>query len=116
MRETEGIRIERPAEGSAVVVFEGEHDVTNRDELADVLLPLVQENRLVVVDLSQAAFVDSSIVYLLLGVQEEASGQDHVLRLQMATAAIVHKVFEVTGALDVLECVSTRAEALTLAN
>jgi hypothetical protein len=30
MRETEGIRIERPAEGSAVVVFEGEHDVTNR--------------------------------------------------------------------------------------
>jgi anti-anti-sigma factor len=88
--------------------------MTNRDELAEVLLPLVHENRLVVVDLTQAVFVDSSIAHLLLGVQEQASAQDHVLRLQMGKAAIVHKVFEVTGALDVLECVSTRGGALTL--
>ena len=113
MRETEGIRIERPAEGSAVVVFEGEHDMTNRDEVADVLSLLVHENRLVVADLSRAVFVDSSIVHLLMRVQEQGSAQNHVFRLQMGTAAIVHKVFEVTGALDVLECASTREEALT---
>jgi anti-anti-sigma factor len=106
------IRLERPAAGTAVVVFEGEHDLTSRPELEELLTSLIGENGHVVADLSEAEFVDSTIINLLVQAKREASERDCAFRLQMGTQSIVRRVFEVTGVLDALDCASTRAEAL----
>jgi anti-anti-sigma regulatory factor len=65
-----------------------------------------------VVDFSTAEFVDSSILNILLRVDAEARDQGCTLRLQLATAAIVRRAFEVTGLLAKFEVVSTREAAL----
>jgi anti-anti-sigma factor len=114
MRETDDIRIERPTAGTAVVVFEGEHDLSGRAELEDLLASLVGKSRLVVADLSEAEFVDSTIINLLVQAKREAEVRGCVFRLQMGTHAIVRRVFEVTGVLDVLDCAPTREDALRI--
>jgi anti-anti-sigma regulatory factor len=42
------IEVEHPAAGRAVVVFQGEHDLTQAEALREVLRELVAENDLVV--------------------------------------------------------------------
>jgi len=111
MREIDDIRIERPREGTAVVVFTGEHDLSVRAEVEDIMESVIGESRLVVVDLSEAEFVDSTIISLLVQAKRDASEQGCRFRLQLGTAAIVRRIFEVTGVLDVLEVAQTREEA-----
>ena len=60
------IRVEQPEAGRVVVVFKGEHDVAQIEELGERLAALVAENKLVVADFSKAEFVDSSIIHLLV--------------------------------------------------
>jgi anti-anti-sigma factor len=112
MRETDDIRIEHPAAGAAVVVFSGEHDLSTRSDLEELIASLIRENRVVVADLSGAEFVDSTIINLLVQAKRDASEQDCMFRLQMGTQAIVRRIFEVTGVLDLLDCAPTREEAL----
>jgi anti-anti-sigma factor len=100
MRETNDIRIERPGERTAVVVFTGEHDLSARAEVEDLMASVIAENRLVVADLSEAQFVDSTIITLLVQAKRDASEQGCTFRLQLGTEAIVRRVFEVTGVLE----------------
>lgn len=112
MGETEGTRIERPADGAVVVVLEGEHDLSTRPALEDVLDSLLEENRLVVADVSRVEFVDSTIINLLVQARRRASERQCTFRLQMGTEALVRRALEVSGVLELLECAPTRQEAL----
>jgi anti-anti-sigma factor len=111
MRETDDIRIERPGEGTAVVVLTGEHDLSVRAEVEDILESVIGENRIVVADLSEAEFVDSTIISLLVQAKRDAAEQGCSFRLQLGTEAIVRRIFDVTGVLDLLEVAETREEA-----
>jgi anti-anti-sigma regulatory factor len=54
--------VEREA---VVVEFKGEHDLTTRNEVASLLRLLLEEHDLVVVDISEARFIDSSFLHNL---------------------------------------------------
>jgi anti-anti-sigma regulatory factor len=86
--------------------------ISPRDQARDLLSRLVDENRLVVADFSRADFVDSWILAVVHDIGRAARDGGVTFRLQLGTAPIVAKAFQVSGVLDELECVSTREEAL----
>jgi anti-sigma B factor antagonist len=106
------IRIERPAADTAVAVFLGEHDIASREELKSMLETLVDENDLVVVDFSEATFVDSTTMHLLIKAHASARMRGKTFRLQIGTADIVRRAFELTGLMTRLDCFTSREEAL----
>jgi anti-anti-sigma factor len=106
------IELEKPAGRVAVVSCTGEHDFAARDGARDLLSRLIRENGLVVTDFSRAEFVDSWILAVLRDTGRAARERGVTFRVQLGTAPIVAMIFEVSGVLDELECVSTREEAL----
>ena len=110
----EDVQVERPADGTAVVVFSGEHDLATKDEVRNLLHSLVRWENLIVADFSSASFVDSSMLGVLLDTNEQARELGKTFRLQLGTAAIVQRAFEICGVFAVIERVATREEALAL--
>lgn len=108
----EDVQVERPADGTAVVVFSGEHDLFTKGQVRELLDSLVRWDKLIVADFSSASFVDSSILGVLLDTNEQARKLGKTFRLQLGTAAIVHRAFEICGVFAVIERVTTREEAL----
>lgn len=106
------IEVLQPEAARAVVVFKGEHDLAQVEALGDRLSALVAANELVVADFSDADFVDSSIINLLLETKREAEARQSRFRVQMGTECVVYRVFDIAGVLSVLECAPTREEAL----
>jgi anti-sigma B factor antagonist len=106
------VSVERPEPGKAVVVFSGEHDLTQRDDVSRLLEDLVDENRLVVVDFADATFVDSTVMHILLDADMAARRRGGTLRIQLGTNAIVVRAFELIGLGARLDVVPSREEAL----
>ena len=106
------IEVIYPSPGVAVVVCSGEHDMTTREEVDRLFGLLVAENELVVIDVSEARFIDSSFVNNVLKADRLARQQAKVLRLQIGTTPIVRRVLEISGIVDKLDCVDSRDEAL----
>ena len=106
------IEVLYPSPGVAVVVCSGEHDMTTREETDRLFGLLVTENDLVVIDLSEARFIDSSFVNNLLKADRLARQQATLVRLQIGSALIVRRVLEISGLVAKLECVDSREAAL----
>jgi anti-anti-sigma regulatory factor len=66
----------------------------------------------VVADFSEAEFVDSAVIHLLVETKRQAEARQRRFRIQMGTEDIVYRVFEIAGVLSVLEYASSREEAL----
>jgi anti-anti-sigma factor len=112
MSRTDEIRVERPTADSAVVVLTGQHDLSNSPDLERLLDSLIAETKLVVADVSEAEFVDSTIPDTLVRMHRQAAEVGRTFRVQLGTEAIVRRVFELTGVLEVLDWAPTREEAL----
>ena len=108
----EDVVVTSPRENAAVVELTGEHDMATSRELADLFESLIRTNELVVVDLSEAQFVDSSVLSNLLSAYKIADDRGKVFRLQLGTRPIVKQALEISGILRTIPCVSTRVEAL----
>ena len=106
------IEVLYPSPGAAVVECTGEHDMTTREETDRLFGLLVAENDLVVIDVSDARFIDSSFVNNLLKADRLARQQAKLLRLQVGAAPIVRRVLEISGVVEKLDCVESREEAL----
>jgi anti-sigma B factor antagonist len=108
------VRLEHPSPGTAVVVLTGEHDVSTSPRLDSLLASLLAVHDLVVVDLSEVEFLDSSAINALLDAKRAASEQRHpcAFRVQVGTEAIVHRILEITGVLELLDSAPTRELAL----
>lgn len=108
----EDVQVEYPTPGTAVAVFTGEHDLATEDAVQDLLVSLLDENELVIADFSDAHFVDASILGVVLDANELAERRGHTFRLQLGTAPIVRRAFEVCRIFDVVDHVHTREEAI----
>ena len=89
-----------------------QHDLSTSESVEALLGSLIEENELVVVDFSEAEFVDSSTLHALIKSHSAANQRGSTFRLQLGTAPIVHRAFELSGVLKLLGCSPTREEAL----
>ena len=110
--ELQDVVVSQPRRDAAVVELKGEHDLATRRELLALLHGLVLTNDLVVVDLSPAQFVDSTVLATLLQVTALAGREETTFRLQVGTTAIVRRALEVSRILASVEHASSREEAL----
>jgi anti-anti-sigma factor len=108
----EDVVVSWPRPGAAVVECRGEHDLTIGDQLDALLTELVTDNDLVVIDVSEAQFIDSTFLHLLLKSDRLARQRGSTVRLQHSTGPIVAGVLEISGVIDRLDSVTTREEAL----
>jgi anti-sigma B factor antagonist len=114
---TEGqIDVEHLSVTTAALVLRGEHDVYTVPDVRERLGELHRLELYVIIDLSQTAFLDSSVLGALLGATETARAQarDVVIVLGDPPTQAVARIFEVTGLGDVLTARSTRDEAHAL--
>ncbi len=106
------IQVEQPTPDAAVVVFTGEHDLATADRIQDLLELLVEQHAVVVADFSEAEFVDSSVLRTLSRAHVAAESCGSSFRLQLGTAPVVERAFELSGILSHLSHWESRAEAL----
>ena len=112
MGELQNIRVERPTADAAVIEFTGEHDLFEADRIQSLFESLVEENAVVVADFSEAQFVDSSVLRTLFRAHLAAESRGSSFRLQLGTAPVVERAFELSGILSHLSCWASRDEAL----
>ncbi len=108
----EDVQVEQLDSRTAVVTFVGEHDLMTAPAVEELLGSLIERNDLVVSDLSKALFVDSSLLHALVQADRKAKSQGHAFRLQLGTAPIVRRAFEISGLFGLLDISPTREEAL----
>ena len=107
-----GYRIVHAAPGKVVVEIVGEHDLASHNTIHDLFLRLVEAKDLLVVDVSEATFIDSSFLRALVSANKHAEEVGSRLRLQVGTAPIVKKVLEISHLVEYLDCAHDREEAL----
>ena len=96
----------------AVAEFRGEYDLASRDAVDDLLTKLVFSNTAVVVDLSEAEFIDSSFVHCLVKADRLARERGARLTLQLGEALSVSAALEHTGVLGLVSHARNREEAM----
>ena len=96
----EDVQVTFPRPGVCVVCLCGEHDAATRVLMGELFDDLFLTNDLVVVDVTEAQFIDSSILSTFFAAEKLAREQGKDFRIQLGTEAIVKRVFEVSGALD----------------
>jgi anti-anti-sigma factor len=95
-----------------VVECTGEHDIGSAADLDLELALLAGENDVVVVDLTEVEFIDSSFIHCLAKAQRRSRDLYTEFRLQLGSAPIVEKALKLSGMLELLGVAATREEAL----
>jgi anti-sigma B factor antagonist len=111
---TEGqIEVEHLSATTAAVVLRGEHDIYTVPALRERLGELHAKELDVIIDLSQTAFLDSSVLGAMLGATEAARAQGKGVAVVLGDppTETVARIFEVTGLAEVLSTRATREEA-----
>ncbi len=102
--------------GVAVITFSGEHDLNTAPVLRKRLARALEQGDRVVVDLSGAAFVDSSILGAVLDARREAGERGVGFAIAISNGARpVERVLDVTGLRSALPVHSSREDAVTAA-
>lgn len=102
-RLAEVVEILHPNPGTAVIALSGDHDLTTRDAIHELLAALVAENELVVVDVSQVEFIDASFLHNLVDADRESRARGNHFRLRIGASSMVEKVLRISGVLDSLD-------------
>jgi anti-sigma B factor antagonist len=107
-------RLQVAAETDAIVVIslEGEWDMANAAQLSEQTEQALAGDKHLILDLSRATFIDSSTIHALVKTHATASERRQRLVLQLATAANVERILEVSGIDQLIPRVSSRAEAI----
>jgi anti-sigma B factor antagonist len=100
-----------------VVVVEGEHDIYTAPALRERLDEAIERGGGIVVDLSGATFVDSSVLGALLDVRRRAieAGQGFVVCVGGSIEPGVQRILDITGLVPVLPVVNGREAAIEAA-
>jgi anti-anti-sigma factor len=108
----EGITVTPSGDGAVVVSFAAEHDLATSNGLSALLDALVREHELVVADFSDALFVDSSTLRVLVGAHRLARERETRFTLLLGDGCAVRRTFEISGLLREITWAATREEAL----
>ena len=90
-------------DGTAVVRFIGEHDLTESEAIQMLLQRLVAENELVTVDLWEVTFIDSAFLRCLVIAHKDAKASGSRFRVQLRAESAAERALSVSGLLETLE-------------
>ncbi len=112
--ETNPIALDESEEGVVVVLVEGEHDIYTAPTLRERLEEALGRGGGVVVDLTGATFMDSSILGALLDARRRAqeAGTGFVVYVDADVEPGVQRILDITGLVPVLPVVNGRDDAL----
>ena len=108
------IRVDSATDGIIAVCLEGDFDLANAPVLSDHIDSALESGNDLILDLSQATFIDSSVINILFRSAKAVAGRDQTVVLQLGTAPIVERVLELVRIEDVLPRAHNRAEALEM--
>jgi anti-sigma B factor antagonist len=108
------IVLDDAAEDVVVVVVEGEHDIYTAPTLRERLGEALGRGGGVVVDLTAATFVDSTVLGALLDARRRAldAAQGFVVCVGEAVEPGVQRILDITGLVPVLPVVRGRPQAI----
>lgn len=109
------LRVSQPRPGTAIVEVLGEHDLSTRETTAGLLARLVSQHELLIVDITETQFIDSSFLRNLKNAQHAAQELGRTVLLQVGTEPIVKRMLEISNFLTHFDYVSSREEALAWA-
>jgi anti-sigma B factor antagonist len=111
------IVLDESADDVVVVVVEGEHDIYTAPTLRERLDEALERRGGVVVDLTGATFVDSSVLGALLDARRRAldADQGYVVCVGEQVEPGVQRILDITGLVPVLPVVGDRAQAIEAA-
>ena len=109
------IEVDRSKPGVAIVALIGEHELYSVSELDGSLEGGLAEGRAIVVDLSRADFIDSSVLAALLRAHEAAlqRGVRLALVVDDNTGWAVRQILETTGLSEHFAIASNRDDAIS---
>jgi anti-sigma B factor antagonist len=98
----------------AVVVLQGEHDISTADRLRRAIESARDGSTPVVVDLTEATFIDSAVLGVLIAEHERAASNGSAVGYVVGAGAghSVHRIIDLAGVTAVLPISSDRATAL----
>ena len=108
------IRVVPETDEIVAVCLEGEFDLAEVRRLRDEIDRALDGGKDVILDLSEATFIDSSIIGALVHGSREARASKQSMVLQLGTAAIVERVLELFAIEQVLPRAHDRPEAVQI--
>jgi anti-anti-sigma factor len=110
------IRVVPETDEIVAVCLEGEFDLANAPALGDEVDRSLKSGANLILDLSEATFIDASVINVLLqaGRTVAASGGKQSMVLQLGTAPIVERVLEIVKIEQVLTRAHDRHEAVRI--
>jgi anti-sigma B factor antagonist len=106
------INVERH-NGVWLLTVRGEHDLATADELRKALARSFSGGSTVIVDLSPATFIDSTVLNALLHADKVAtSHNEHSLALVAPSSEFPRRLLDLVGISEKVPTYETRAEAL----
>ena len=108
------VRLTREGDGIVAICLEGEFDLTNARRLDDKVDRALDSGRDLILDLSEATFIDSSVIHVLVRAGKAGDLRKQAVVLQLGTAAIVERVLEIAAIEKVLTRAHDRQEAVRI--
>ena len=100
---------------ATVVALEGEHDVFTASEVRGRFSGVLDAGGPLVIDMTNASFVDSSILGAVIGALQRAREEDAAVAVVLpAEGSTTHRIFEITGLLPLVPRAGTVDEAVEL--
>lgn len=106
------IRLVDETEHVVAVCLEGDLDRTNVAALDAAIERALQPGNDLIVDMSEATFIDSSVLQSVVRAAQSAGRRQQAIVLQLGTAALVERILEIVQIEEVLPRVHDRQEAL----
>jgi anti-sigma B factor antagonist len=106
------IEVRSPQPDAALVVLGGEHDLYSADQLRETIDMSLSGCDHLIVDLSAAEFIDSTIIGVLVQTMKKATGVGRKFSVVLGTAPAVERALEVSEVLPLLNVVPTVERAL----
>ena len=108
------IRVIRQTGEIVAVCLKGDFDLANGPALADQIDHALDGGHNLILDLSEATFIDCSVIDVLVRASTVAREREQTMVVQLGTAAIVERVIHLAGIERVLPRAHDRQEAVQI--
>jgi anti-anti-sigma factor len=106
------VEVDWPDRGVAVMRLLGEHDFSNASDVGATIQSVLAAASRLVVDLSEAEFIDSTIIRMLLNASRQAAEDGVEFTLVADTNSIARRVLDLLKLLETMHVVDSVEDAL----